>query len=42
MDIEIEIIIDKEAVLFSWNDKNIQEIAEDLGETEFPEPRPCG
>ncbi|MBN2032275.1 MAG: hypothetical protein JW836_03285 [Deltaproteobacteria bacterium] len=39
---EIEILIDQDLVLFSWNDEAIQEMAEVLGEPEFPEPRPCG
>ena len=40
---EIEIVIDKDITLFSWNDENtIQPMAEELGEPEFPEPRPCG
>jgi len=39
---EMEILIDQDLVVFSWNDEAIQEMAEALGETEFPEPRPCG
>ena len=39
---EIEIIIDQDVVLFSWNDEAIQRLAEELGNTDFPEPRPCG
>jgi len=39
---EIEIVIDQGEVLFSWNDETIQEMAVALGETDFPEPRPCG
>ena len=39
---EIEIIIEKGTVVFSWNDETIQPMAEGLGEPEFPEPRPCG
>ena len=39
---EIEIIIDQDVVLFSWNDEAIQELAVELGETDFREPRPCG
>jgi len=39
---EMEILIDQDLVLFSWNDEAIQEMAEALGEPEFPEPRPCG
>ena len=39
---EIEIMIENDTTIISWNDETIQEIAEDLGEPEFPEPRPCG
>ena len=39
---EIEIIIEKDVAIISWNDKAIQQIAEELGEPEFPETRPCG
>jgi len=39
---DIEIIVDGEIVLFAWNNESIQELAEEFGETEFPEPRPCG
>ena len=39
---EIEILIKNDTAIISWNDETIQEIAEDLGEPEFPEPRPCG
>ena len=39
---EIEVIIKEDMVLFEWNDETIQEMAEELGEPEFPEPRPCG
>ena len=39
---EIEVIIKENMVLFEWNDETIQEMAEELGEPEFPEPRPCG
>ena len=39
---EIEIIIDQDVVFFSWNDETIQGLAVELGETDFPEPRPCG
>jgi len=39
---EIEITIVGDGVCFSWNDEAIQDLAEALGETEFPEPRPCG
>jgi hypothetical protein len=38
----MEIMIDQDLVLFSWNDEAIQEMAEALGEPEFSEPRPCG
>jgi hypothetical protein len=40
---DIELIIENEYVIFEWNDKDtIQPMAEELGETQFPEPRPCG
>ena len=39
---EIEIVIEKDRAVFLWNDETIQEIAEEVGEPEFPEPRPCG
>jgi len=39
---EIEITVIGNGVYFSWNDEAIQALAEALGETEFPEPRPCG
>jgi len=39
---EIEILIENDTAIISWNDETIQEIAEDMGEPEFPEPRPCG
>jgi hypothetical protein len=39
---EIEVTIVDNRVYFSWNDESIQDLAEELGETEFPEPRPCG
>lgn len=39
---EIEILIENDTTLFSWNDDTIQEMAEDMGEPEFPTPRPCG
>ena len=39
---EIEIMLENDTAIISWNDETIQEIAEDLGEPEFPEPRPCG
>ena len=40
--IEIEIQIEKDEVIFSWNNPVIQEMAEALGEPEFETPRPCG
>ena len=39
---DIEIIIDGEIAFFAWNNEAIQKLAEELGETDFPEPRPCG
>ncbi|MBN1626108.1 MAG: hypothetical protein JW944_06240 [Deltaproteobacteria bacterium] len=40
---DIEIIVDGEIIFFGWNDGDvIQPMAEELGEPEFPEPRPCG
>jgi len=39
---DIEIVIEKELTFFFWNDEVIQELAEELGSPEFPEPRPCG
>jgi len=39
---DIEILIDEDLLFFSWNDDLIQEMAEELGTPEFPEPRPCG
>ena len=39
---EIEIVIKQDLAFFSWNDEVIQEMAEELGEPEFSEPRPCG
>jgi hypothetical protein len=39
---EIEIIVDGETAFFSWNNEAIQKLAGELGETDFPEPRPCG
>jgi len=41
-DPDIEIMVDGEITLFSWNNEAIQKLAEELGETDFPEPRPCG
>jgi hypothetical protein len=41
-EVEIEITIVENRVYFSWNDDDIQDLAEALGETEFPRPRPCG
>jgi hypothetical protein len=42
MPAELEFLIDNDFILISWNDVEIQEMAEELGEPEFPEPRPCG
>jgi hypothetical protein len=39
---ELEIIIDGDTAIFSWNNEMIEDMAEELGETEFPQPRPCG
>jgi hypothetical protein len=39
---EIEILIQNDMVAISWNDETIQEIAEEIGQPEFPDPRPCG
>jgi len=39
---DVEIIVDGEIAFFSWNNESIQGLAEELGETDFPEPRPCG
>ena len=41
-DPDVEIIVDGEVAFFSWNNEVIQELAEELGETDFPESRPCG
>jgi hypothetical protein len=41
-ELEIEIIVDGEITFFFWNDEMIQDLSEELGEPEFPEPRPCG
>jgi hypothetical protein len=41
-EVEIEITIVENRVYFSWNDNDIQDLAEALGETDFSEPRPCG
>jgi hypothetical protein len=40
MDIELQ--IEEDEVLFSWNTPEIQEMAEALGVPEFETPRPCG
>jgi hypothetical protein len=40
--IEIEIEIKEDEVFFSWNNPEIQEMAEALGVAEFETPRPCG
>ena len=39
---DIEIIVEQDLVLFSWNDEAVQELAVELGEMEFQESRPCG
>jgi len=39
---EIEILMQDDMVMISWNDETIQEIAEEIGQPEFPDPRPCG
>jgi hypothetical protein len=39
---EIEIIVDGETAFFYWNNETIQDISNELGEPEFPDPRPCG
>ena len=39
---EIEVIIENDTTIFSWNNETIQEIAEEIGEPQFPESRPCG
>ena len=39
---DIEITVDGEITVFLWNNEAIQELSEELGETDFPEPRPCG
>ena len=39
---EIEIQIEGDDVIFSWNNPEIQQMAEALGEPEFETPRPCG
>jgi hypothetical protein len=41
-DAEIEITVVDSRVDFSWNSQVIQVLAQALGETEFPEARPCG
>jgi hypothetical protein len=41
-ELEIEIILDGEIAFFFWNNQTIQDLSEELGEPEFPEPRPCG
>lgn len=38
----VEVLIQGESVVFSWNDPDIKEMASELGEPEFAEPRPCG
>ncbi|MDQ1333952.1 MAG: hypothetical protein QG552_902 [Thermodesulfobacteriota bacterium] len=42
MEHDIEIWIEHDTAMISWNDETIQEIAEEMGKPEFPEPRPCG
>lgn len=39
---DIEITVDGEIAFFAWNNEVIQQLAEEFGETEFPESRPCG
>lgn len=39
---EIEVIIERDGATFLWNDPEIQEMAEELGEPHFKKPRPCG
>jgi len=39
---EIEIQIQGDEVFFSWNNPEIQEMAETLGVPELETPRPCG
>jgi hypothetical protein len=39
---DIEFWIEGDLMMVSWNDETIQAIAEEMGEPEFPEPRPCG
>ena len=39
---DVEIVIEKDVVVISWNDEDIQQMSEELGEPEFPESRPCG
>ena len=41
-ELEIEIIVDGEVAFFFWSNETIQDLSEELGEPEFPEPRPCG
>jgi len=39
---DIELWIERDMVMISWNDETIQDIAEEMGQPEFSEPRPCG
>ncbi len=39
---DIQIVIDRDMIFILWNNEEIQGIAEELGEPEFPESRPCG
>jgi len=39
---DIEIVIEADLLFFSWNNDLIQELAEELGIPEIPQPRPCG
>lgn len=39
---EIEVLIVGDTAVISWNNETIQEIAEEIGQPEFSEPRPCG
>lgn len=39
---DIEITVDGAIVFFAWNNEVIQQLAEEFGETEFAESRPCG
>ena len=39
---DVEIIVDGAVAFFTWNTEAIQALAEELGETDFPQSRPCG